>query len=373
MIFLRSGPKIVVSGYYGFDNSGDEAILMSIIHCIRKLQPDARIVVLSDSPEKTQDMYDVKAVNRWSPLEVAWEILTCRLLISGGGSLIQDVTSARSPSYYLSVIFGANMMGKRTMIYGQGVGPITREENRVRTAKVLNKCHAITVRDSQSADLLKELGVQKDIQVTCDPVMALSYEDVDKEEVRDYLVDMDILDGMGRKRKPLLLAAVRSWKEDKHLEPIAELLDARARMGWDVLLAPAHFPRDMEAIHKIANRMTERMYCLGKSLTASQFLALTTYADRVFSMRLHGLIFAMAMGVPMVGLSYDPKIDAFMAQAGVERFCLPYDDFDWETAEFLLEEIEASPLDSRLWQEKRRREMQEVAWDMARKAVELLK
>jgi polysaccharide pyruvyl transferase CsaB len=298
--------------------------------------------------------------------------MTCRLLISGGGSLIQDVTSARSPNYYLSVIFGANALGKKTMIYGQGVGPITREANRARTARVFNKCHAITVRDSQSAALLKELGVEKEIQVTCDPVMALSYEDVDREEIKDNLAEMDILDKTGRKRKPLLLVAVRNWKEDKHLAPVAELLDAQARMGWDVLLAPAHFPRDMEAINKIANLMTERLYCLGKSLTASQFLALTAYADRVFSMRLHGLIFAMAMGVPMLGLSYDPKVDAFMAQAGLERYCLSYEDFDWETAEFLFEEIEASPLDSRQWQETRRQEMQEVAWDMARKAVALL-
>jgi polysaccharide pyruvyl transferase CsaB len=372
MIFRSRGPKIVISGYYGFDNTGDEAVLMSIIHCLLELRPDARIVVLSENPEKTRATYGVKAVNRWSPFEIAWELMTCRLLISGGGSLIQDVTSARSPIYYLSVILAATLLGKKTMIYGQGVGPLAKESNRARTAKVFNKCHAITVRDSQSAELLKELGVVKDIQVACDPVMALSYEDVDREDIREYLADMNILDSMGRKRKPLLLVAIRSWKDDKHMQPVAEFLDAQARVGWDVLLAPAQFPRDMEAIDKVANMMTERMYCLGKGLAANQFLALTAYADRVFSMRLHGLVFAMAMGVPMLGLSYDPKVDAFMDQAGLERYCMPYDDFDWETAGYLLEEIESLPLELRQRQETRRQEMQEAAWDMARKAVALL-
>ena len=372
MFLRKKGPKIVVSGYYGFDNCGDEAILFAMIHCLRKLRPNVRIVVLSNNPEKTEALYGVKAVNRWKPAAIAFELLTCRLFISGGGSLIQDVTSTKSLNYYLMVILGASLLRKRVMIYGQGIGPILNEKNRIRTAKVLNRCSGITVRDVRSAALLKEIGVKADIRVTCDPVMALSYEDVDREDIRDDLQEMNILDDRGRKRKPLLLVMIRNWKDNKHMRPIAELLDVQARMGWDVLLAPAHFPEDMDSMNAIGNLMSERLYCLGKSLTASQFLALTAYADRVFSMRLHGLIFAMAMGAPMLGLSYDPKVDGFMEQAGLQRYCLPCDDFDWETAEYLLEEMEASPLESRREQERRRQEMQEQAWDMARKAIELL-
>ncbi|MCL1804556.1 MAG: polysaccharide pyruvyl transferase CsaB [Clostridiales bacterium] len=372
MAFRRKGPKIVVSGYYGFDNCGDEALLLAIIHCLRKLRPDARIVVLSGNPAKTAAVYGVRAVDRWKPLSVAMELLTCRLLISGGGSLIQDVTSARSPKYYLAVILSAALMGKKVMLYGQGVGPLADPGNRKWAARILKRCHEIAVRDARSAELLKELGVERDIQVACDPVMALSYEDVNREEIRKELQEMNILDDSGRKRKPLLLVAMRSWKDNRHMAPVAELLDAQARMGWDVLLVPAFFPADMEAVNEIGNRMTERLYCLGQCLSAGQFLALTAYADRVFSMRLHGLISAMAMGAPMLGLSYDPKVDAFMEQAGLERYCLSYEDFDWETAVYLMEEMEASPLESRQEQERRRLEMQGQAWDMAERAVGLL-
>ena len=372
MALRKKGPKIVISGYYGFDNCGDEAILLAMIHCLTKLRPDARIVVLSDKPEKTGAIYGVKAVNRWKPAAVAAELLTCSLLISGGGSLIQDVTSLKSPKYYLAIILGAGLIGKKVILYGQGIGPLSDTGNRARTARILKRCHEITVRDRRSAELLKELGVEQDVKVTCDPVMALSYEDIDREEVREELQEMNILDSAGRKRKPLLLVAIRNWKENKHLTPVAELLDAQARMGWDVLLVPAHFPADMEAVKEIGNRMSERLYCLGQNLTARQFLALTAYADRVFSMRLHGLIAAMAMGAPMLALSYDPKVDAFMEQAGLERYCLSYDDFDWETAVYLLEEMEASPLESRQEQEARRLVMQEQAWETARMAVALL-
>lgn len=373
-MFRRKGPKIVISGYYGFDNCGDEAVLLAIIHCLRQLRPDVRIVVLSNNPEKTAELYGVKAVDRWKPMAVAKAFVGCRLFLSGGGSLIQDVTSERSPRYYLWVIRLALLLAGKTMIYGQGVGPLTNEKNRQATAKVFNRCHEITVRDVQSAKLLKELGVEKNIRVACDPVMALSYADIDRQEIKDVLQEMDILDGKGRKNKPLLLAVIRCWEDNKHLAAVAQLLDAQARSGgWDVLLAPAHFPADMEAIDKISNLMTERLYCLGKSLSARQFLALTAYADKVFAMRLHGLIFAMAMGTPMLGLSYDPKVDAFMEQAGLAGFCLPYEDFDWEAANDLLEEMETLPLSLRREQENRRREMQQQAWQMAEQAVELIK
>ena len=372
MIFRKKGPKILLSGYYGFDNCGDEAILLAIIHCLKRLRADARITVLSDKPEKTEALYGVKAVNRWGFAAVLRELLTCRLLISGGGSLIQDVTSVKSPKYYLAVILGALLLGKKVMIYGQGVGPLTNKSNRAWATRLLNRCHEISVRDAKSAEVLRELGVTRDIKLACDPVMAMSYEDVDRGAIRNILQEMNILDSTGRKQKPLMIAAIRSWKENKHMAPVAELLDSQARLGWDVLLVPAHFPADMEAVNEIGNFMSERLYCIGQSLTAYQFLALSAYADRVFSMRLHGLITAMAMGAPMLALSYDPKVTAFMEQAGLARYCLTYDDFDWETAEYLLEEMEASPLESRQEQEKRRREMQAQAWGLAQIAIGLV-
>ena len=362
----------MISGYYGFDNCGDEAVLLAMIHCLQKLSPDVRITVLSDQPEKTSSLYGVKAADRWSPVAVAMSLLGCRLFISGGGSLIQDATSTRSANYYLMVIRLACLLAKKAIIYGQGVGPISDEKLKTKTAKILNRCDGISVRDGTSAQLLQELGVDREVLIASDPVMALSYEDVDRNEIKGYLQEIGLLSEAGRKRKPLLLVMMRCWGDNRHLAPAAALLDVQARNGWDILLAPAQFPSDMEAIDKLSNLMSERLYCLGTSLTAKQFLALTAYADKVFSMRLHGLIFAMAMGTPMMGLSYDPKVDAFMEQAGLSRYCLPWDHFDWETAEFLIEEMEAQPIQTLQSQERRRRELYDMAWDMARQAANML-
>ena len=42
--------KIVISGYYGFDNLGDEAILKAIITSLKKVDSTIDITVLSNNP-----------------------------------------------------------------------------------------------------------------------------------------------------------------------------------------------------------------------------------------------------------------------------------------------------------------------------------
>ena len=365
-------PKVVISGYYGFDNCGDEAVLLAIIHCIKKLRPEVRITVLSNNPTQTRELYGVNAVNRWNPLKIALEILTCRLLISGGGSLLQDVTSTKSPSYYLGLIMIALFLRKKVMIYSQGIGPLNVARNRTRVAKILNRCNAITLRDNHSAELLSDLGVRGDIPVTCDPVMALSRDDIVNEAVKENLRNLGIFDNSKVELNPLLFTAIRCWKDDSHIAPVAKFLDAQAREGWDVILAPAHYPEDLDAVAMLSAKMAMQPICIEKRLTANEFLALIALTDKVFSMRLHGLICAMAMGTPMIGLSYDPKVDAFMEQCGLERYCLSYDDFDVETAKRLVVELDNLPLQFRQERESRRLDMQDQAWETSVVAAWLL-
>lgn len=373
MGYHKKGPKVVLSGYFGFDNCGDEAILYSMIHCLKRLEPELQLVALSGNPERTRELYGIKAVDRWKPFQILGALLGAKLFISGGGSLIQDVTSVRSPKYYLGLIRVAQLLGKKTMIYAQGVGPLKDEANRRKTVKAFEKCAKITLRDEASARLLKELGLQKAVQVTCDPVLALSAEDVGLDIGKAILGQLGILDSKGRKTKPLLIACPRSWKDNSHLPKIAKLLDNQAKTGCDVLLAPAHYPDDMESIAAISNMMDERVYCVGRRLAAVELMSLVAGADKVLSMRLHGLIFAMAFGVPMTAVSYDPKVTAFMEQAYMEDCCVPAESFSWFQLADILDRQEIRPVRQRLEQEKRQEELRELAWQTAEEAVDLLK
>ena len=372
MSSMKKGPMVVISGYYGFGNCGDEAVLLSIVESLKQFNPDLQIVVLSGNPKETRELHSVEAVNRWNPFMITNKLLTCRLFISGGGSLLQDATSTKSLRYYLAIINIARILGKRIMIYSQGIGPLSKEKNRARVARALNRCHTITVRDEHSAELLRELGIMRDIHVTCDPVMALCVENANIEEVNVDLLKIGIPGIEAENRKPLLIAAIRPWGDDSQIRPVSEFLDKRVKDGWDVLLVPAHYPADKAASDEICHYMTEKPYLLDKCMSAREFLALTARADMVFSMRLHGLICAYAVETPIIALSYDPKVDAFMEQAGLEEYCLSYDSFNCEAAEVLFAELESFLQNKQKWLEERRREMRDMAVETAKKAAQLL-
>ncbi len=105
--------KILISGYYGYDNLGDEAVLETILNNIRSVIEDSEITVLSSNPIATTAKYDVNSVGRSSIMGVIKALSKCDVLISGGGSLLQDVTSRLSIFYYLLIIMFGRMMGKR--------------------------------------------------------------------------------------------------------------------------------------------------------------------------------------------------------------------------------------------------------------------
>src|SRR5438132_576599 len=94
--------KIVIAGYYGFDNLGDELILESILDGLG--QARSRAIVLSRAPKKTFARFGVASVNRWLPWSVFRAILRSNAFILGGGGLLQDRTSFFSLIYYLSLL-----------------------------------------------------------------------------------------------------------------------------------------------------------------------------------------------------------------------------------------------------------------------------
>jgi len=121
--------KIVISGYYGFGNMGDEALLAGMITAFRRLKPELEITVLSAAPEKTARLYEVKAIGRYYTPVILKELLSCDVFVSGGGSLFQDVTGWKTVPYYSLLVFWARLLGKSVVFYAQGLGPLEKSFN----------------------------------------------------------------------------------------------------------------------------------------------------------------------------------------------------------------------------------------------------
>ena len=302
--------KIVISGYYGFANAGDEAMLTAIIKSLRSLDPDVDIKVISGNPEVTAKTHQVKSIYRFNVLEVLSALAGCDLLVSGGGSLLQDVTSKRSLMYYLSIVALGRLLSKKVMLFAQGIGPIRNGFMRKLTKQVTSKADLITVRDKDSLYELRRLGVpESKVLRTADAVFTLPPEDIayGRRLLDQFHIPTD---------KMLIALSVRNWQEDdSYLLELAKAADGLAQQRKaHIVLLPLQYPADVEA----CQRVQQFMDCKAASTVIKAdcdtegFLSLIGNFDLLIGMRLHALIFAAVMKVPFVAVSYDPKVDGFV-------------------------------------------------------------
>lgn len=303
--------RVAVSGYYGFNNTGDEAVLYSILRTLRAAKPDLKVTVFSNDPAKTAKQYNVEAVNRWKIKEIITTLRQSDVLISGGGSLLQDATGPKSIIYYLAVVWLAKLLRKPVVYYAQGVGPITSGLGKKLVPYVTNKVELVTVRDEASRELLVKLGVAKPpIYVTADPVLGLYHREVERNAGREALVRSGLPAKAG---KPLVGIAPREWKNlSGYQKVLAQLGDTLTRRGYQVVLIPFQVPEDVAVCREIARLMEEEAVMLKGSCSVVEMLGLIAGMQLVVGMRLHALIMAAVMGVPAVGISYDPKVDSFL-------------------------------------------------------------
>ncbi|HHT63570.1 MAG TPA: polysaccharide pyruvyl transferase CsaB, partial [Clostridia bacterium] len=280
--------KVVLSGYYGFNNIGDEAVLASIIQALKKEIPELAVTVLSHDPKKTEKQYGVKAVNRWSLAQILPVLKDCDLFISGGGSLLQDVTGPKSILYYLALICLARFLRKPVMIYAQGIGPVHRPWARKLTGWVLNKVDLVTVRDEESRSDLESMGVfRPPVKVTVDPVMGW-------ERIPAPLVP-DNLKLLNADKSKFVGVSLRHWP-GLNAGELAALGDYLVGQGYQVVFLPFHFPGDVSLCREVAKQMKEESYLIKDNLSSPEMMDVVGKMHLVVGMRLHALIMAGAQG-----------------------------------------------------------------------------
>ncbi|ODV54778.1 polysaccharide pyruvyl transferase CsaB [Lysinibacillus fusiformis] len=293
---------IVLSGYYGFDNVGDDAILLSIIQALKKWQSDIEITVLSNNPTATEQTYGVKAVNRWKMKEIRQLLKTADGLISGGGSLMQDQTGMKTIPYYAGVIQIAKWLKKPVFVYAQGMGPINNSLSKFIVRKTFSKVEQITVRDKASQTLLTEIGVRKETKIVPDPVMGLNGGDFHCE-----WLDQEALTA-----ESYISVSVRDWPSTiVYKEKIAHSLDQLVRQGEQIVFLPMHGEHDLKTSQEVATLMQEKSLIAPSDLSIEEKIAVIGQSQLLIGMRLHSLIFSAIYATPFIAISYDPKIDAF--------------------------------------------------------------
>lgn len=359
---------VVISGYYGYENIGDEALLAAIVSALKAEITDLHIIVLSATPDQTARRYGVEGVSRISIGAVFSALRRADLLISGGGSLLQDVTGPLTIPYYLGIVAMAKMLGKPVMFYAQGIGPVNGTFGKQLIKLLADKVEVITLRDAASVNILRQIGISRPvIELTADPVFGLDLQKVGEDpEISDEKVAPRPVG------KPVMGLFIREWQGlEPCLDSLAGLADYMIGQGWEVVFIPMQFPADLAPVREVARRMKLSPVIIEEGLGFPGLTKLIGSMDLVIGMRLHALIIAAVCEVPMLGLSYDPKVSEFMDM--IEQPVLR--DLSGLSKEVLIQKVNdilANQAEIKEKLHEKREELSGKALRNARLAVELL-
>ncbi|MBQ9429404.1 MAG: polysaccharide pyruvyl transferase CsaB [Clostridia bacterium] len=306
--------RILVSGYYGFGNAGDDSIAAGILSGIRAHDGRAKITVLCKHPKKSAKKYGVRTVDRFDLFAILREMRTASLFISGGGNLLQNATSSRSLFYYMALIRLAKRRGLKVYIYANGVGPIFGEKNERAVKSVLELADRITFREPQSIDYVASLGFDRSkILLSADP--ALSVRPATAPRV-DY-----ILRGVRGERFFAVslrnFASLRSEEVDGVREDdfAAEMAKEIAAVAEHLHATPLYLvmqsSRDAALCRAVNASCAAPGYVLS-GLTAAEITGVLSRCELVIAMRLHLLIYGAAAGKPLLGISYDKQVASML-------------------------------------------------------------
>lgn len=318
--------NILISGYYGFNNTGDEAMIETMSSLLAKR--DCSLTVLSSNPDRTKELYNVQAYDRYKFSEVKKAIKQADLVVSGGGTLFQDITSKKSIWYYLGIIKLAQIFHKKVVVCYQGMGPLETEFYRWMTKHILNKKSVkfVGMRDNKAIEFAKKIGIKED-KIIFSSDMIFMMKPPAKERI-DKIINDNVLNlEEGQK---LVGISTREWSDKDRTDELAKAADLIVeRYNARIVFFPFHKPKDAEiskiVMHKMKN---ENKACiLPNRYLPSEILGAMGRMDVNIGVRLHSLIFSAIGNVPTIGISYDPKIDGFLDMIHLNPICT-YEEMD---------------------------------------------
>ena len=323
----KTMPKIMISGYYGFNNTGDEAILKSMVRAFKEKIPQVKIAVLSHNPLQTSQTYKVKAINRLHLIKIIRCLRNVNLFISGGGGLLQDSTGKGwSILYYLGLILITKIVKVPVMIYAQGIGPINKKINKLLIKWILNKVNLITVRDNHSKKLLNNLGVSgPSIYVNSDPVFLLKKKNInhiiDNHPYIQKLVNSD--------NRPLIGISVREYKSNgsdskRIFAQAADYLIENYQAK--IIFFPFQFDEDVHINEEILSLMKNKAEALKIKLEPEELLSVLSQLSLVVGVRFHSIVFSSMVNIPFIAFNYDPKVRYFVEDLGLSELLLEIDE-----------------------------------------------
>ncbi len=295
--------RFLLSGYYGFDNLGDDALLQIIVSQLKTRYPHATIDALSAKPEITAHELGIESTPRWDQGAIRDAIGRADVVLSGGGGLLQNATSLKSLLYYAGIVRSGIRAEKKTMVFGQSIGPLDFWGKQT-VRECCRGLHAATVRDERSRELFAPLVPSTTVERTADPVFLY--------DPPETPVDLGTA-GLGDDSDPLVIVCVRKTaQQNEGVTAIAAAVDRlAAEHGARVAFVPFGGTPDAEASTLIIRKCKSQPVLISLD-SLDTVAAAIGRAKLVIGVRLHALILAIRLGVPFLAIPYDPKVTGLL-------------------------------------------------------------
>jgi len=338
---MSNRKKVLVCGYYGNHNLGDEALISGMIQLLKSQSKNLDISVMSSDPEHTKKIHSVKGVfhNRPFRRRAGYILDTSKrkYFILGGGDLIRDSADSMVCQSWLKHLSRAIYLRRKTLVLGVSVGDIWRDETKKLIPEVLNQVDLIAVRDNNSRLKLEKLGVKKKINIINDlALFALP-------EAKEFTLAASKRLKIGISTRSLRGRGDKSGLTKSHdfqinLARIADFLVEE--YNAELHFIPFHtyekdYCRDGDDYINILetlkySRFSEKMIVHRYIDSLNDLHQIILSLDLMIGVRLHSLILALGLGVPIIGAEYDSKIKDFTEEVGQQYFSIPTEKFTVE-------------------------------------------
>lgn len=326
--------KILIFGYFGYNNFGDELLLKAILKMINKFS-DSSVYVLYNPKNiyKFVDRYvknlsiNVTLISRWNFLKIIRIILNVDTVICSGG-LFQDKTSDFSLFYYLTIIKISKLFNKKVLILGTEFD--VKKCNKKFLTSILEKVDYIGVRNKVDVNNMKLLS--KKIIVNFFP--DLSFVLYEKK--------------ISNNKKNVLGLILKSPDKKSYNEEVNKTIDFCKKISAKhmIYLIPLHLGTDMFSEDylfalKIFNKIERSCIKVWDNIEGIKNIFEETKSFIVS--RFHGIIMCLMLRKKFVCVSESMKLINFMKDIEMcNNTVSTYDKIDI----FRIEQIEKTSVDS---------------------------
>lgn len=305
---------ILISGYYGFNNFGDDMVARTLITELKKAHPQLEMCVLSRNPKSTAVSLGVDSMDRYSFLKLFKIIKNSEIYAYGGGTLLTDITSRKSLQYYTTTLMYAKRHGLKTAIIANGLGPFIHKSSEKAVCKILDKVDTLAFRDYNSFEYAKRLSSKVDPYLTADLALLFEPSNEAVKSIEAFLASNSLAKGN------YFVVSLREWKNipRDYTSTIASACDYIAeKYGLTPVFVPLQPSKDTRISEEVCMKTKTYSVVAYSVNDVDNVCALIQNSGFTLAMRLHPLIYSYSASIPFLGLSYDEKVSSFIKE--VER------------------------------------------------------